>query len=177
MNDIFGDTNSGGGGGSSLLARRNSRHSLNGGRLLLDDYDSSSGYESNGNISTLGSGSSFPYKQCPQRGHRPEPRTGALSPEIEKVIFRRRASTASGGVPPPAPAARNAVEIFDASSKQDVIKAIDKLDKRITFLREVVLELCEEKNKLYDALAQIDKSCFSTTSATKVANVFSDGKC
>ncbi|KAH9426893.1 BAG molecular chaperone regulator 2 [Dermatophagoides pteronyssinus] len=39
--------------------------------------------------------------------------------------------------------------------KDDVLKTLDQVEKRIVFLREIAFELSEEKNKLFDALNKI----------------------
>lgn len=40
--------------------------------------------------------------------------------------------------------------------KDDVLKTLDQVEKRIVFLREIAFELLEEKNKLFDALNKIE---------------------
>ena len=49
--------------------------------------------------------------------------------------------------------------LCDKSIKEEVIQTLDRIEKRIAFLREVAVELSEEKLKLLDALTQVNNCC------------------
>ena len=55
--------------------------------------------------------------------------------------------------------------------KDDVLKTLDQVEKRIVFLREIAFELSEEKNKLFDALNKI-----ATKSPASNFSSFTEGK-
>jgi len=51
----------------------------------------------------------------------------------------------------------------EKSLKDEMVRNLDKLEKRISFFREVASELLDEKDKLHDALAKINSFCSTST--------------